>query len=99
MPPLSEQMTATSEELSTQAEELQAAISYFRTDDAGKGKTEMVKQTHVPVLKAPVRNRASSKTTPQGKFIPVKQSSSNGFALDLTVGGADEGDAQFKAYS
>ncbi len=34
-----------------------------------------------------------------GKFIPVKQSSSNGFALDLTVGGADEGDAQFKAYS
>jgi hypothetical protein len=38
-------------------------------------------------------------TPPQGKFIPVQQSGSNGFALDLAVGGPDEGDAQFKAYN
>ncbi len=93
----SEQMTATSEELSTQAEELQAAISYFRTDEAGKGKSETVKRPHVPVLKAPVRTRSASPA--KGKFIPIQPSGSNGFALDLAVGGPDEGDAQFKAYS
>ena len=96
----SEEMTATSEELSTQAEELQSAIAYFRTDAAGQGKSETVKPPRVPVVKAPVRTRPMPKTTPaQGKFIPVQQSVSNGFALDLTVGGSDEGDAQFKAYS
>jgi hypothetical protein len=35
----------------------------------------------------------------QGKFIPIQSSGNNGFALDLTAGGADEGDAQFKAYN
>jgi methyl-accepting chemotaxis protein len=96
----SEQMTATSEELSTQAEELQAAISYFRTDEAGKAKTDTVRQPHVPVLKAPVRAKVSSKVVPaQGKFIPIQSSGNNGFALDLTAGGADEGDAQFRAYN
>ena len=96
----SEQMTATSEELSTQAEELQAAISYFRTDEAGKAKTDTVRQPHVPVLKAPLRAKVSSKVVPaQGKFIPIQSSGNNGFALDLTAGGADEGDAQFKAYN
>ena len=96
----SEQMTATSEELSTQAEELQAAISYFRTDEAGKAKTDTVRQPHVPVLKAPARAKVSSKVVPaQGKFIPIQSSGNNGFALDLTAGGADEGDAQFRAYN
>ncbi len=100
----SEQMTATSEELSTQAEELQAAISYFRTDETSKGKPEAMKPSRAPVLRAPVRARHVPKTMPkatppQGKFIPVQTSGSNGFALDLAVGGPDEGDAQFKAYS
>jgi methyl-accepting chemotaxis protein len=96
----SEQMTATSEELSTQAEELQAAISFFRTDETAKGKPEAARPSRVPVLRAPVRARPAQKATPpQGKFIPVQTSGSNGFALDLAVGGPDEGDAQFKAYS
>jgi methyl-accepting chemotaxis protein len=96
----SEEMTATSEELSTQAEGLQAAISYFRTDAAGQSKSEAVKPPRVPMLKTPVRTKPMPKgTTPQGKFIPVKQHGGNGFALDLAVGGPDEGDAQFKAYS
>jgi methyl-accepting chemotaxis protein len=94
------QMTATSEELSTQADGLQAAISYFRTDAAGQGKPEAVKPPRVPVLKTPVRTKPMPKSSPpQGKFIPVQQHKSNGFALDLAVGGPDEGDAQFKAYS
>jgi methyl-accepting chemotaxis protein len=93
-------MTATSGELSTQAEGLQAAIAYFRTDAAGQGKPEAVKPPRGPVVKAPVRTRPMPKgTPPQGKFIPVQQSGSHGFALDLAVGGPDEGDAQFKAYS
>ena len=100
----SEQMTATSEELSTQAEELQAAISYFRTDAAGQSKPEAVKAprapvSRAPVLKAPARTRPVQKTMPHGKFIPVQQDGGKGFALDLAVGGPDEGDAQFKAYS
>jgi methyl-accepting chemotaxis protein len=99
----SEQMTATSEELSTQAEELQAAISFFRTDETGKGKPE-ARSSRAPVLRAPVRARPVQKTMPkatppQGKFIPIQTSGSNGFALDLAVGGPDEGDAQFKAYT
>ena len=96
----SEQMTATSEELSTQAEELQAAISFFRTDAAGQSKPEGMRPPRAPALRAPVRARPAQKATPpQGKFIPVQPSASNGFALDLTVGGPDEGDAKFKAYS
>ncbi len=99
----SEQMTATSEELSTQAEELQVAISFFRTDASAHGR-ETVKPARVPapreaVLRAPARTKPAQKATPpQGKFIPVQPPASNGFALDLTVGGPDEGDAKFKAY-
>jgi methyl-accepting chemotaxis protein len=100
----SEQMTATSEELSTQAEELQVSISFFRTDASAHGRPEAVKPARVPVpreavLRAPARTRLTQKATPpQGKFIPVQPPASNGFALDLTVGGPDEGDAKFKAY-
>lgn len=105
----SEQMTATSEELSTQAEELQAAISYFRTDATAQGKPVAANSAHMPAPRMTAKSPAKVKqmqakpmhkgTEPHGKFIPVRQDGSNGFALDLTVGGPDADDAQFTAYS
>ncbi|MEA2725792.1 MAG: methyl-accepting chemotaxis protein [Acetobacteraceae bacterium] len=93
----SEQMSATSEELAAQAEQLQSSIAYFRIE------------THAAV--APVQQRvapaarrsAPSITLPkQAKARPVplrsrhNKSKANGFALNLTSGGADQRDAEFE---
>jgi methyl-accepting chemotaxis protein len=106
----SEEMSATSEELSSQAEELQAAISYFKVDRAAQGRvgggsgllkaakrpvakrpgSEPMRKTTMPVVKRPVGAKPQS--------VAAQQSLANGFALDLTHGGADEHDAEFKAY-
>jgi len=96
----SQQMTATADQLSGQAEALQSAISYFRIETAGHANSEVAK----PQRAAPNRPAATVKPPrkagePKGKFIPVRKASSNGFALDLAVGGPDAADAKFKTYS
>jgi methyl-accepting chemotaxis protein len=85
----SEQISSTSEELAAQAEELQASIAYFRVEDAGRA----------PRAAANVRKPAPIKTA--GKA-PVKrpsaangQGKTNGFALDLAMGGPDDHDDAF----
>ncbi|GFE74864.1 methyl-accepting chemotaxis protein [Novosphingobium sp. TCA1] len=84
----SEQISSTSEELAAQAEELQASISYFRVDDAGK-----------PVRSAGVRKAAPIKAAikaPVKRPVPANgQPRSNGFALDLAMGGPDDHDDAF----
>jgi methyl-accepting chemotaxis protein len=105
----SEQMTATAEDLSGQAEELQTAIMFFKTErresDWGKpAAAEPAGQKSAQVSRAAGRTATAPKPArkaaePKGKFMPMKKSASNGFALDLAVGGPDDGDAQFKPYS
>jgi methyl-accepting chemotaxis protein len=102
----SEEMTATSDELSSQAEELQGSIAYFRIDAAGASPAG----APMPKSASPARLAAKSPLRPaapkslrkpvltKGKPAGVSPGRA-GVALDLTVGGPDDEDAKFKAYS
>ncbi|MFS8056555.1 methyl-accepting chemotaxis protein, partial [Rhizobium sp. BR 317] len=89
----SEEMSATSEELAAQAEELQASIAFFKVDTSSNrtSRTVAAKATgRVPA--ANVRQpRAAKPTTVQAQQARLK-----GFALDLSMGGPDDDDLEFK---
>ncbi|EJJ24944.1 methyl-accepting chemotaxis protein [Rhizobium sp. CF142] len=93
----SEEMSATSEELATQAEELQASIAFFKVDTAGN------RLSRAPAAKVTVRTPAptggrkpvGNKTT-AANSVAAQQARAKGFALDLSMGGPDDGDAEFK---
>jgi len=87
----SEQMSATSEELAAQAEELQASIAFFRT-----GEEERVRRA--PVRTAAKRPGATLRKA-TNRPVATQQARVAGFALDLTTGGADEADAEFRDYA
>jgi methyl-accepting chemotaxis protein len=97
----SEQMSATSEELAAQAEQLQSSIAYFRVEanapaTAHHQPAEPVAQRR-PVR--PIKVAHVTKPTP-AKPAPLRnghdKSKANGFALNLTAGGADHRDAEFE---
>jgi methyl-accepting chemotaxis protein len=99
----SDQMTSTSEELSGQAEELQASIAFFRTEATNAVKTTQPVRT--PARTAPAKAATKTASAPR-KAVPSKagsvaaqQARAKGFALDLTLGGPDADDADFKAYA
>jgi methyl-accepting chemotaxis protein len=92
----SEEMSATSEELAAQAEELQASIAFFRVDNnaarqetsnADKLRATAAKMAR-PVAKRPAQaaNRATAAQPARGK----------GFSLDMSMGGPDADDADFR---
>ncbi len=91
----SEQMSATSEELAAQAEELQTSIAYFRT-----GNTAAPRRAARPAAKRPpaptVRKPAAS--APR-QSVAAQQARAGGFALDLSQGGPDADDADFREYA
>jgi methyl-accepting chemotaxis protein len=89
----SEQMSATSEELAAQAEELQASIAFFRTDSVGSRAPARSK----PTFKAP-RAAEPAAARPQAKSPTVReqQARAKGFALDMSTGGADAEDLDFR---
>jgi methyl-accepting chemotaxis protein len=96
----SQQMTATADQLSTQAEELQSTIAFFRTDATSHGRPEPAKpqpSSYRLPPKAPVKPQRKP-VDPKGKFKPVTKPATPGFTLDLAVGGPDAGDANFKAH-
>jgi methyl-accepting chemotaxis protein len=99
----SEQMTATSEELSSQAEELQASIAFFRTDATGASKSSEPVRAQVRTLapKTTAKTPPTARKTPAQKTntVAAQQARAKGFALDLTQGGPDSEDADFKAYA
>ncbi|MBY2906701.1 methyl-accepting chemotaxis protein, partial [Rhizobium leguminosarum] len=91
----SEQMSATSEELASQAEELQTSIAFFRVDMAG-GRRE-----RAPAAKLTVRNRPpAAPRKPAGKApantVAGQQARVKGFALDMSMGGPDTVDEEFR---
>ncbi len=93
----SEEMSATSEELATQAEELQASIAFFKVDMAGN------RLSHAPAAKVTVRTPAPTaarkpvaKKAAPANTVSAQQARAKGFALDMSMGGPDEGDAEFK---
>jgi methyl-accepting chemotaxis protein len=88
----SEEMSATSEELAAQAEELQASISYFRMETAAHRAPTAApaKRPAVAARKAPAK--------PGRGAVAAQQARAVGFALDLTNGGPDGDDGDFKEY-
>jgi methyl-accepting chemotaxis protein len=93
----SEEMSATSEQLAAQAEQLQASIAYFHVEVNGskvapqlaprRRQTQpaaTLRQPKHPAVAAPPAQRGAATHKP------------NGFALNLTSGGADHRDAEFE---
>jgi methyl-accepting chemotaxis protein len=87
----SEEMSSTSEELAAQAEELQAAIAFFKVDGEASRRRSS----------APGRRPVARKAKPAvgGRTVAAQQAMAKGFALDLSNGGADAEDDDFKAYA
>ncbi|MBB3410922.1 methyl-accepting chemotaxis protein [Rhizobium sp. BK316] len=93
----SEEMSATSEELATQAEELQASIAFFKVDMAGNrlSRAPAAKVTVSTPLPTGGRKPVAKKTA-AANTVAAQQARAKGFALDLSMGGPDDGDAEFK---
>ncbi|MCY1666853.1 methyl-accepting chemotaxis protein [Rhizobium sp. SL86] len=93
----SEEMSATSEELAAQAEELQASIAFFRVDRAkGAQKTAGKAQA----VSAPARKGQAAKAHPGSRHAPrsvaQQQARAQGFVLDMSMGGPDGEDQDFR---
>jgi methyl-accepting chemotaxis protein len=95
----SEQMSATSEELAAQAEQLQSSIAYFRVEASGSGAQPghaAVRRRVVQPVVTTVRPAKAAPSRPVSARNGVDRSKANGFALNLTAGGADQRDADFE---
>ncbi|MDR3497317.1 MAG: methyl-accepting chemotaxis protein [Ancalomicrobiaceae bacterium] len=106
----SEEMSATSEELAAQAEELQSSIAYFRVEaaDAAVNRRPAARTTAKPAVKsslahpvAHIQHPAAPANKPMAaqvkkQSIKAQQERARGFALDLSMGGPDAADAEFK---
>jgi methyl-accepting chemotaxis protein len=87
----SEEMSSTSEELAAQAEELQASIAFFRVD-TGSMRSQRQTGTQAPAGKA----RPAAAARSSAHSITAQQSRAKGFALDMSMGGPDADDADFR---
>ncbi|HBF31707.1 methyl-accepting chemotaxis protein [Rhizobium sp.] len=88
----SEEMSATSEELAAQAEELQASIAFFKIDGVSS-KTASPKSTSVRHQTQP---KVAPRKQPNAQTVTAQQARAKGFALDLSMGGPDEEDGDFR---
>jgi methyl-accepting chemotaxis protein len=96
----SEEMSATSEELAAQAEELQTSIAFFKVDTAGT-KLAAKKTTFKPSGKVVASPPAARKSAPvphanSSYSVSAQQARVKGFALDMSMGGPDAGDDDFR---
>jgi len=97
----SEEMSATSEELAAQAEELQCSIAYFKVESQGdrrpsasKPHAKIGSRTQAPP-KQGVRTQSHA-TLAKKPTVQAQQERARGFALDLSMGGRDEQDRDFR---
>jgi methyl-accepting chemotaxis protein len=91
----SEEMSATSEELASQAEELQASIAFFKVDGSS------AKAETAPARRPATAVRPAAKTAPvqarrPDNSINGQQARARGFALDMSMGGPDADDRDFR---
>jgi methyl-accepting chemotaxis protein len=96
----SEQMSATSEELAAQAEELQASIAFFKVDNAGS--KAGIKKPAVKLVSKPASSSSASRPAAannknlNARSVSAQQARAKGFALDMSMGGPDAGDDDFR---
>jgi methyl-accepting chemotaxis protein len=89
----SEQMSATSEELAAQAEELQTSIAFFKVDSSGKKTNRVAARVTTKTPTTPIRKPLAGKSA---NSVAAQQARVKGYALDLSMGGPDDGDLDFK---
>jgi methyl-accepting chemotaxis protein len=90
----SEEMAATSEELAAQSEELQTSIAFFKVDN---GASRQAPRTPVRAPARPATKVAAPVRKPtQQNTVAQQQARAKGFALDLSHGGPDADDADFR---
>ena len=93
----SEEMSATSEELAAQAEELQSSIAFFKVDRAVASQSAPVRK---PIAKPQAAARPAAKPpsfkSTSGGSVAAQQARAKGFALDMSMGGPDAHDADFR---
>ncbi|MBB2698379.1 UNVERIFIED_ORG: methyl-accepting chemotaxis protein [Rhizobium esperanzae] len=92
----SEQMSATSEELASQAEELQTSIAFFKVDTTGHHQVRMPAARVTVRSSAPTAGRSLGGRKLAANSVAGQQARAKGFALDLSMGGPDDGDVEFK---
>ncbi|MBP2443846.1 methyl-accepting chemotaxis protein [Rhizobium leguminosarum] len=98
----SEQMSATSEELASQAEELQTSIAFFKVDTAGSARSGANKAQPKASANALRPSAAVRKPAPQShsqgrsQTVSAQQQRLKGFALDMSMGGPDASDDDFR---
>ena len=97
----SEEMSATSEELASQAEELQASIAFFKVDRAA-GQREGSNAQKLRATAAKMASPGAKRPASQPAKRPVHMTASapanrgKGFSLDMSMGGPDADDADFR---
>ncbi|MCQ4631798.1 MCP four helix bundle domain-containing protein [Shinella sp. CPCC 100929] len=90
----SEEMSGTSEELAAQAEELQTSIAFFRVDRASSAPS-VAQRRPAPVTRAAAKPVMASVRKPDNS-VNAQQARARGFALDMSMGGPDADDADFR---
>ena len=96
----SEEVSATSEELAAQAEELQTSIAFFKVERADTGPA--VRPTPVRQATPVAAPRSAAKPATPGRrpastsAVHAQQARAKGFALDMSMGGPDENDGDFR---
>ena len=90
----SEEMSGTSEELAAQAEELQTSIAFFRVDRASS--TPAVQPRRPAPVSRPVVKAAAAPLRKSDNSVNGQQARARGFALDMSMGGPDADDADFR---
>ncbi|TWD53305.1 methyl-accepting chemotaxis protein [Agrobacterium vitis] len=93
----SEEMSATSEELAAQAEELQASIAFFKVDGAHEKKAPVRVAQSARFSTQSTTNAAASNRRPVvAQTVTAQQARAKGFALNLSMGGPDDEDNDFR---
>jgi methyl-accepting chemotaxis protein len=89
-------MSATSEELAAQAEELQTSISFFKVDNAkSKPADHQVRRTAAAPAR-PAQKAGSAPIRKPDNSVGAQQARARGFALDMSMGGPDADDDDFR---
>ncbi len=100
----SEEMSATSEELAAQAEELQTSIAFFRVEDANHRQPARVaapakraaQAARAPARPAPKAAQPVARKPAADHSVSAQQARAKGFALDMSMGGPDQEDDDFR---
>ncbi|MCV9961756.1 methyl-accepting chemotaxis protein [Pararhizobium sp. BT-229] len=91
----SEEMSGTSEELAAQAEELQTSIAFFRVDRASKAPA-VAQRRPAPMATRPAAKPTTAQVRKSDNSVNAQQARARGFALDMSMGGPDADDADFR---